>query len=66
MQLTKRAWEIYAAMDGERLVGIYAKDPNRPSVIDITEDLARLIAVQKPNADAGLEAKHKMTEASHD
>jgi hypothetical protein len=38
-----RACELYAIMDGDVLKAIVAKDPNRPQVIDVTDDLARLV-----------------------
>lgn len=37
------AWELYAVMKDGELVGVVARNPNRPSVIDITNKLARLL-----------------------
>ena len=36
-----QVWEMFALMKDGKLVGVVAKDPNRPAVTDITEDLAR-------------------------
>ena len=37
------AHELFAIMDGDRLVMVVAKDPARPVEHDITEQLARLL-----------------------
>lgn len=42
--MTNTCWELFAVMnDDGKLLGIVAKDPNKPSVIDITYDLQKLI-----------------------
>lgn len=38
------AWELFAVMDeNNNLTRVVAKDPNRPSVIDVTDDIVRLL-----------------------
>ena len=39
----RAAHELFAIMAGDRLVMVVAKDPERPVVHDITEQLARLL-----------------------
>lgn len=34
-------WELFAVMEGDKFIGVVAKDPNRPVVIDITTELAK-------------------------
>ena len=29
------AWELFAMMDGDELVGVCAKNPNAPNVMDV-------------------------------
>jgi len=55
MSTTRQAHEIYAVMEGSKLVMVVAKEPGRPNVTDITEDLARLLhhARSSPRDAAG-------------
>lgn len=40
----KAVWSVYAVMDeNEKLVGLVAKNPDRPTVLDIVDDLKTLI-----------------------
>ena len=39
-----KAWQLYAVMDGDKCVKVVAKNPDEPSVIDVTADIAELIA----------------------
>lgn len=34
-------WQLFAVMDGDELSRVVAKNPRKPQVVDITEDLAR-------------------------
>ena len=39
-----RAWELFAIMDDDgRCVGLFAKDPERPTVVDVTDDVRKLV-----------------------
>jgi hypothetical protein len=39
-----QAWELFAIMDGGKLKSLVAKNPNRRQVIDITEEIGKLLA----------------------
>lgn len=52
------AWEMFALMDGDELVGVCAKNPNARKIVDITDELAHLLhhrqsstPVNKPSLD---------------
>lgn len=44
-----KCWQLFAVMDDGKFTGVVAKDPERPSVIDVTYDLRELLKEQIEN-----------------
>lgn len=49
VKVSKSAWEMFAVMEDDKLVGLVAKNPNRHEVIDILDDLRALLAKDPPD-----------------
>lgn len=50
-----QAWQLFAVMDDDKLLRIVAKNPDRPQVIDVTDDICtQIIRAMNEAAKDGL------------
>ncbi len=59
------AWQLLAVMDGEKLVSVLAKNPNRPQMVDVTQQLSgQFLPSAGANSHEQLGDLHKKIDAA--